>query len=367
MRFKFLNVPVYIHPTFWIFFLLFTRLYSGISIESFILGAVLIVSLLVHEYGHALTAEYFGAKSEITLEGFGGYASYNSFGMSLKQLFLITLNGPLFESILIFIPYYLIETGVFAGHYYVQFLLYATMKLNILWCLFNLIPVAPLDGGKMLGYFLEGRFGEKGRQLSFRIGIFAAVLCAAYLFYLGYFFFGGLLLFFGFQSYQRAKFSFRRSNPFQDYNQAIMALRDEDLEAAKSLLGKLVKSRDKYYRDLATEALAKVYVQEGAGDKAYGLLIKAEVGKCLLCKLAFERKNYALVCKYANVCFETEPTYEVALRISKAFAFLGQPMHAGAWLETAAKFQKVDVALLDQIYDAVRNQEAFKQYAEKNH
>lgn len=93
MNFTFLNIPVGIHPSFWIFLLFFTGIYNNPSIESVIVGAVMFVSLLVHEYGHALTAAYFGAKPTITLEAFGGRAEYSSFGISRKKQLLITLYG----------------------------------------------------------------------------------------------------------------------------------------------------------------------------------------------------------------------------------------------------------------------------------
>ena len=60
MNFKFLNIPVQICPSFWIFLLFLTEIYQDPSIESLIVGLVVIMSLLVHEYGHALTAVYFG-------------------------------------------------------------------------------------------------------------------------------------------------------------------------------------------------------------------------------------------------------------------------------------------------------------------
>jgi len=74
MKFKFLNISIYIHPIFWIFLLFFTDIYRDLSIESVIWGIILFFSLLVHEYGHALTALYFGAKPTVILEAFGGKA-----------------------------------------------------------------------------------------------------------------------------------------------------------------------------------------------------------------------------------------------------------------------------------------------------
>jgi len=92
MNFRFLTIPVHIHPTFWILMLFFTGIYRDFSIESVIVGLVLFLSLIVHEYGHALTALYFGAQPTITLEGLGGKAQYNGARMTSQQQLWITIK-----------------------------------------------------------------------------------------------------------------------------------------------------------------------------------------------------------------------------------------------------------------------------------
>lgn len=345
LNFKFLNIPIQIHPTFWIFLLFFTNIYRNPSIESLILGIVLIFSLLVHEYGHALTAAYFGARPTITLEAFGGNAQYNSLGITPKQQFLITLNGPLLESVLIVLSYSLLESGVFENYYF-RYFLYVTMRLNILWCLLNLIPIAPLDGGHLARYMLEKRFGDKGHKASMVIGLICVALVTPYLYYQEFFFFGTLLLIFGFQHFQILR-TFRRSsakyNPFSCYIKGMEAIQNNDLENGKALLKKLLKSKDMQIKHAAIEALAKIYSQKNESQKAYDLLLKADhqllkEGKCLLCKLAFEQKNYELIGKYSRDIYDLDPSYEIALLNSKAFAYLNQEALSDAWLETASQF-----------------------------
>ena len=151
--------------------------------------------LLVHEYGHALTAMYFGARPSITLEAFGGQAEYMNARMGFKEQFLITLNGPLFESLLIFLSYYLLQTHVFVGLPYVEYFLHVMMRLNILWCLLNLIPIAPLDGGMLLRYALESKFGENGVKASHLVRFGLRGGGGPYLFYQGFFFWSLVLIF----------------------------------------------------------------------------------------------------------------------------------------------------------------------------
>ena len=233
MCFRFLNIPVRIHPTFWIFVLFFTNIYRDPSIESLILGIVLTFSLLVHEYGHALTALFFGARPTVTLEAFGGNAQYDSFGITPKQEFIITLNGPLLESMLIAISYFLLKSGVFEGHQYIQYFLYVMMRLNILWCLLNLIPITPLDGGHLLKYLLERKFGPKGTKMSLVVGLVAAAISVPYLYIHGFFFFGTLLLIFGLQQlpmFLQARGPSKGNRPFDHYMKGIEANKNEEVD-----------------------------------------------------------------------------------------------------------------------------------------
>ena len=348
MHFRFLNIPVYIHPIFWVFILFFTRIYENPNLESLILGGVVVFSLLVHEYGHALTAAYFGASPKINLEAFGGNAQYDGYGMTNKQKFIITLNGPLLESSLIALSYFLLKSELFSHSYYMQYFLTVTMKLNIYWCLLNLIPVAPLDGGQMLRYLLERRFGSKGYMASLFIGLAAASTAALYLFSQGQFFFAILLLVFGFQHFQALKksgLSLKKSTPYSSYVKGVQAIENNELERAKRILKKLLKSKDNKIKYSATESLARVYLQENNDQKSYDLLLKSDhqhlkEGKYLLCKLAFERKNYELVGKYSNEIYEIKPSYETALLNSEAFAHLNNPLYSEGWKETASQFEK---------------------------
>src|SRR5262245_13208837 len=104
MNFRFLNIPVQVHWTFWLTVIFFMGLEKP-SIEGIIFCSVFAISLLVHEYGHALTAVWFGARPTITLAAFGGRAEYSSRGITPAQDFIITLNGPLADCMLSVLAY----------------------------------------------------------------------------------------------------------------------------------------------------------------------------------------------------------------------------------------------------------------------
>lgn len=367
MAFTLFNIPVNIHPTFWIFLLFLTDIIHDPSIESVLIGIVAFISLLVHEYGHALTAKYYGKAPTITLEAFGGRASYSAYGISKKQEFLITLNGPLLESMLILISYGLLKSGIFAYHYYIQYILYITMHINILWCLLNLIPIEPLDGGHLLRYFLEKQFEEKGEKISLVVGMVCAALAAPLVyFYWGALFFPVLLVIFGFQNYQKLLQYQARNNvsPFKRLMMAMEAVQSNNLDGAKKILQKLIKVDDKQIKHSAIESLAKIYFEENNAQKAYKLLLNTDheqlqEGKSLLCKLAFEQNNHALVAKYSHDIYALEPTFETAILNSQTFACLNQPELAWGWLTTASMFgteyhNKVKELLDNSLFDAVK-------------
>lgn len=377
MQFRLLNIPVRIQPTFWLFLILFTNIYRDPSWVSIMVGVIFFVSLLVHEFGHALTAQQYGCRPTVTLEAFGGRAEYTGAKLSRKQQFFITLNGPLLESVLIFIPYFLLKGGMFADHPYVQHFLYMTMRINIIWCLLNLIPIMPLDGGKLVYYLLEAKFGERGYKYTLMLGMASALVIAPLLCLKGLFFFAVLLVIFGYQnykSYKQNQSKTHKTNPFSSYMQGVEALKNNELDKAKSLLKTLLKSQDSNLKHSSIESLAKVYCQENKTQKAYELLMNADhqrlkEGKCLLCQLAFERGNYSLVSRYSRDIYATNPTYETAILNSKAFAHLKEADLAGGWLKTASAFDdesfaKASDLLGDEVYDSVKNHEDFKNFVE---
>ena len=58
----------------------------------FIFAAFL--SILIHELGHALMIRKYGLSTAITLQAFGGFATYPSGHLDRKQSFLVTAAGP---------------------------------------------------------------------------------------------------------------------------------------------------------------------------------------------------------------------------------------------------------------------------------
>ncbi|MGI2257451.1 hypothetical protein ACRRVD_02730 [Candidatus Cardinium hertigii] len=194
MRFKFLKISVSIDLSYWIFLLLVISRIDSHYIEILLWSSVFTLSILVHEYGHALAALFFDAAPNIVLQAFGGTTCFNAAHLTCKQKFLITLAGPLFQGLLTLTAYLLLEFNIF-NSYLLKYLLCITMYLNSRWLLLNLIPIAPLDGGWLLRYILENFFGYKGYLASIIIGLVAAAIAIPLLYLKGYHWFFIMQLF----------------------------------------------------------------------------------------------------------------------------------------------------------------------------
>ncbi len=74
------RIPIRIHPIFWLLVVLISIINTPILssfdtssvLETLTWAAVIIISLLIHEYGHAFTARIFGQEAQIDLMGMGG-------------------------------------------------------------------------------------------------------------------------------------------------------------------------------------------------------------------------------------------------------------------------------------------------------
>jgi hypothetical protein len=239
------------------------------------------------------------------------------------------------------------------------------------------MPLYPFDGGQLLRSILVVKLGEeKGLKTSLIIGNICAILGCSYFFSNQYYFFGALFLFEGFknlQAYYQSGFTRGKPSNFSLYNDGLRAMENHEMEKAKTIFRKLMKSKDSFIKNVALEGLAVVLDKEGRGKKAYDLLLNADLdslkrGKCLLCKLAFDEKNYSIIHTYSLEIYNINPSFETALLISRAYACLNQPELAGGWMQTASMFGDaipLTKILEDKNYDPVRENEVFLQYIKK--
>jgi len=166
---KFAGIDVYVHATFllligwvgyshWLDNRDWGQVLSGIL---FILALFLCV--ILHEYGHALTARRYGIKTrDITLYPIGGVARLERMPEKPIEELWVALMGPAVNVVIaaglfayLFLTSSLVplnELTVTSGSF-----LERLMTVNISLVLFNLIPAFPMDGGRVLRALLAMR------------------------------------------------------------------------------------------------------------------------------------------------------------------------------------------------------------------
>jgi stage IV sporulation protein FB len=107
----------------------------------------LTIIIFVHELGHALVATFFNWRiNKIVLLPFGGVVDLDEHGnRPLHEEFLVTIAGPFQHLILFLIAFLLYQSGIMPLDLFNLFLFH-----NLCILCFNLLPIWPLDGGKIV-------------------------------------------------------------------------------------------------------------------------------------------------------------------------------------------------------------------------
>ena len=197
LDFTLFGVPVRVSAWSWVVDLFFAwnlvRFYgppnaAGATFAAHMAMGVLCIffSILLHEMGHALAARWYGMEWSVLLLPLGGLA-YGSLrpGVRWWQRCVISLAGPFaqlaFAAVLgggAFAA--LIVTGKpLGGGPMATTMFVCLMVVNIVWPLFNLLPIFPLDGGNVLRQTANRLSRRTGDLWTGRIGLLIAVGLAA--------------------------------------------------------------------------------------------------------------------------------------------------------------------------------------------
>lgn len=188
IQFQLWGIPVVIHPMSWI---ILAVIGGGLGISDrdslvqvlcFVAAGML--TLLAHEFGHALVGRSLGGgNASIIIAGMGGLTHHERTPSSRLNYFITVLAGPLASLLLGIIGGALL--GLQLGHIglgiqlsltlpvgtispeaasilinsgisLTLFKLYAALFLTCFWwSVFNLLPILPLDGGRLLVTLLQ--------------------------------------------------------------------------------------------------------------------------------------------------------------------------------------------------------------------
>jgi stage IV sporulation protein FB len=178
LNFQMFGVPVQIQPWFWITTVILG--YSQDSLSTLIWVAVVLVSILAHEFGHVAAYRVFGSPGAVLLYSWGGLAIPAREIKGAIPRIIVALAGPFagfcVAAVTCVVAMNLgaqIETGLqmmmvpsvravfardaYVNHIYQVIAINDFLFVNFYWGLMNLLPVSPLDGSHITRALLGRR------------------------------------------------------------------------------------------------------------------------------------------------------------------------------------------------------------------
>lgn len=166
---RFAGIDVYIHSTFFLLlaFIGVTNWLAARNLAGTLEGVGFMLALfgcvLLHEFGHALTARRYGIQTrDITLLPIGGVARLERMPEDPKQELWVALAGPAVNVVIAGVLYLWLASqsllepiaslSISQGSF-----LERVMLVNVSLVLFNLLPAFPMDGGRVVRALLAMR------------------------------------------------------------------------------------------------------------------------------------------------------------------------------------------------------------------
>lgn len=192
---RYAGIKVQIHWTFWLLFIFigFMVFNNDGTVQDLLWNSLFIFALffcvVLHEFGHALTARRYGVGTRsITLLPIGGVASLKEMPEDPKQEFVIAIAGPLVNVVIAFLLYLIVPVENFlvddpelmqeqlSTINSTNFLFYL-FSVNVALVVFNMIPAFPMDGGRIFRALLATRMSRvQATKAAASLGKFMALL-----------------------------------------------------------------------------------------------------------------------------------------------------------------------------------------------
>jgi Zn-dependent protease len=179
----FAGIDVFVHATFllligWVGYTYWLQHGTLLKVaEGILFILALFLCVVLHEYGHALTARRYGIKTrDITLYPIGGVARLERMPDKPIEEFWVALMGPAVNVVIAAVLFaYLFVTNSMVPLTHLTLTSGSfperLMTVNITLVLFNLIPAFPMDGGRLLRALLAMRMDYvRATQVAANIG-----------------------------------------------------------------------------------------------------------------------------------------------------------------------------------------------------
>ncbi len=275
MRFRLGSIPVRVQPPF-LFLALFMAMNERDPRLIGIWLVVVFVSVLAHELGHALVGKAFGLVPQIDLHGMGGTTSWTG-GAELgpARRVAISLAGP-FAGFLLAALVFAFVLASPPPDRFGQFAARQLMVVNVVWGVFNLLPLLPLDGGNVLKTTLDAITKGRGEKPARMISIVCCVALLALAYLRGEWILGLLAVMFGLSNLRGLRDAdVRRADAVlaPAIDKAHLALERKDgAEAIALLRPALLPEASPELRAIGVQLLGYALVLEGKWDEVVPLL-----------------------------------------------------------------------------------------------
>jgi Zn-dependent protease/predicted transcriptional regulator len=172
MHVTFLLIVGWLAVNYWFELHNWSAVFNGVL---FIL--ILFLCVVMHEYGHALTARRYGIKTrDITLYPIGGVARLERIPEKPIEELWVALAGPAVNLVIAFVlfvilflthsPITLHDLNIASGSFLTRLL-----TINLVLVGFNLLPAFPMDGGRVLRAILAMNMDHtKATQIAANVG-----------------------------------------------------------------------------------------------------------------------------------------------------------------------------------------------------
>lgn len=189
LKWSMFGIPVRVHPMFWLMGMVLSY-HEKIPFGYVAVGVgCIFLSILVHEFGHALSSIYYGDRHpRVVLYQMGGLCISGDKELHRWPRISMLLWGPGAGYVLAAIVY--VVGGILCGwewvfdkytapiNPYVDSALHQFLWINVIWGTVNLAPVFPLDGGQITRELIGWKWPRRGDRLAFSISFYTAVFLA---------------------------------------------------------------------------------------------------------------------------------------------------------------------------------------------
>lgn len=147
----------------------------GLVITGHFVNLIIFTSLIIiHEMGHIIISKILSYKiDKVIIYPYGGFVKLNTkINTKIENDLLVAISGIIMQSIYFGIIFFLYRNGIVREYIYSLFLLYHKSML-----IFNLLPIYPLDGAKIVNLILSKYFSFNiANYISIVISLITVVL-----------------------------------------------------------------------------------------------------------------------------------------------------------------------------------------------